>query len=273
MDTKLSVAINENKTSIQFDNHHGSITIFNNNDTKNSLDEACIYFLLKNDTIIAIGKKGLTALFEDSDFQKIIVITPPWDIELDYLETLFIEEAEKNGLVLKNIKQENRSIPVNSLKNVTKYKELLLLVLATFGYHFFQKQEKTAPPATKSKHAKARHRWSKEISQIEFFIDSRESKATVLWHKRNEMLLKAGATMMKEPALNKDGSLGFAARMGEKIRDDHKDKFKNFATTEDIVLKSVNEVGLFLYFGGTNSWLELVDVDGKSIDAWTKVEE
>lgn len=272
MDTKLSVVINEKKTSIQFDNHHGGITIFNNNDTKNLLDEACIYFLLKNNTIIDIGKTGLTALFEDSDFQKIIVITPPWDIELDYLEILFIEEAEKNGLSLKNIQQENRNIPASSLKNVTKYKELLLLVLETFGYHFFQKQEPTAPPATKPKHAKARHKWSKEISQIEFFIDSRESKATVLWHKRNEMLLKAGATMMKEPPLNKDGSLGFSARFGEKIREDHKDKIKNFVTTEDLILKSVNEVGLFLYFGGTNSWLELKDADGKSIDAWTIVE-
>ncbi|MFD1900942.1 hypothetical protein GQR36_14845 [Enterococcus termitis] len=47
---------------------------------------------------------------------------------------------------------------------------------------------------------------------------------------------------------------------------------KNYVTTDDIILKSVNEVGLFLYFGGTNSWLELTDKDGKTINEWTVVE-
>ena len=49
-------------------------------------------------------------------------------------------------------------------------------------------------------------------------------------------------------------------------------QFKDFVTTEDIVLKSVNEVGLFLYFAGTNSWLELVDENGKTLNEWTVVE-
>lgn len=51
-----------------------------------------------------------------------------------------------------------------------------------------------------------------------------------------------------------------------------KGRFKDFVTTEDIVLKSVNEVGLFLYFAGTNSWLELVDENGKTLNEWTVVE-
>jgi hypothetical protein len=42
-------------------------------------------------------------------------------------------------------------------------------------------------------------------------------------------------------------------------------------TTEDVVLKSVNEVGHFLYYAGTNSWLVLKDKDGKTIDEWTVV--
>jgi hypothetical protein len=45
-----------------------------------------------------------------------------------------------------------------------------------------------------------------------------------------------------------------------------------FITTEEITLKSVNEVGLFLYFGGTNSWLQLQDPDGKTIHDWTVVQ-
>lgn len=270
MDTKLSVILQENQTSIHFANHQGSITIFNTNDTKHLLDPASIYLLLKNNRLTAIGQTNPSALFEDTDFQKIIIITPPWDIELGYLEQLFIKSAEKNGLTLKNEIKKKQAIPKSSLNNVTNYQELLLQVLEAFGYPIYQKQEVSLPQ--KPKPAKARHRWSKEVSQIEFFIDTRESKATVFWQKRNEMLLKAGATMMKTPPLNKDGSLGFAAKMGEKIRDDYKNKVQNFVTTEDLILKSVNEVGLFLYFGGTNSWLEIKDAEGKSIDAWTIVE-
>lgn len=78
--------------------------------------------------------------------------------------------------------------------------------------------------------------------------------------------------MMPEPPLNKDGSLGFSAKMGQKIRADNASVFEKFITTEDLVLKSVNEVGLFLYFAGTNSWLELKDASGRTIEDWTKIE-
>lgn len=145
-------------------------------------------------------------------------------------------------------------------------------MLQAFGYTLNPERRPETKTESKPKSVKARHRWSKVVSEIEFFIDTRESKATVLWQKRNEMLLKAGAQMMPSAPLNKDGSLGFAAKMGEKIRADHASQVKDFKTTEDIVLKSVNEIGLFLYFGGTNSWLEMVDKDGKTINEWTVVD-
>ncbi|WP_054746062.1 hypothetical protein [Amylolactobacillus amylophilus] len=71
--------------------------------------------------------------------------------------------------------------------------------------------------------------------------------------------------------MNKDGSIGLNQRMGEKLRDEQRDKFMNLVTTEDIILKSVNEVSLFLYFAGTNSWLVLKDQNGKTIDEYTVV--
>lgn len=40
---------------------------------------------------------------------------------------------------------------------------------------------------------------------------------------------------------------------------------------EDIIVKSVNEVSLLLYFVGINSWLEIVDEYGKFIDEWMRV--
>ncbi|MGC3359859.1 hypothetical protein ACPTKX_16425, partial [Enterococcus faecalis] len=78
--------------------------------------------------------------------------------------------------------------------------------------------------------------------------------------------------MIPEAPLNKDASVGFSASFGEKLRDERKGQFKDLVTTEDIVLKSVNEVGLFLYFAGTNSRLELVDENGKTLNEWTVVE-
>ncbi|MEG2708985.1 MAG: hypothetical protein RR968_07605, partial [Vagococcus sp.] len=113
---------------------------------------------------------------------------------------------------------------------------------------------------------------TKEVSEMDFFIDTRDSLATVRWIKRNQMLIKKGATMMAVAPLNKDGSVGFSAKMGDKIRSENSDKFKNFVTTEDILLKSVNEVGLFLYFAGTNSWLEMIDQNGKTLNEWTVVD-
>ncbi|WP_301452404.1 hypothetical protein [Bifidobacterium mongoliense] len=39
------------------------------------------------------------------------------------------------------------------------------------------------------------------------------------------------------------------------------------------MLRSVNEVGLFLYYGRTNGWLVLRDGDGRTIHDWTVVPE
>ncbi len=120
--------------------------------------------------------------------------------------------------------------------------------------------------------AKARHRWAKKISEIPFTVNFRNSQATLYWLSRNEMLIKSGATLLTEAPRNKDGSVGYSAKYGEKLRDDFKEYISNGKTTKDIIVKSVNEASLLLYFGGTNSWLEIVDENGKSIDEWTKVE-
>ena len=50
------------------------------------------------------------------------------------------------------------------------------------------------------------------------------------------------------------------------------DKIKDYVTTDNVILKSVNEVGHFLYFAGTNSWMILKDKDGKTIHEYSTVE-
>lgn len=81
--------------------------------------------------------------------------------------------------------------------------------------------------------AKTQHRWKKSIADVTFMVDAFGSKATVFWQKRQELRIAKGAILRKNYSLNKDG--------------------------------------LFLYFGGTNSWLILKDSDNKSIDEYAIV--
>ena len=142
-------------------------------------------------------------------------------------------------------------------------------VIDPFGFVWSISKANEEPTLDFDKPAKPKHYWSKEVSVIDFFVDYNDSKAICRWQSRNEMLIKKGAVLKPQASLNKDGSLGFAAKFALQLREINKDKINNFVTTEDIILKSVNEVGNFLYFAGTNSWLVLKDKDGKTIDAYT----
>jgi len=120
---------------------------------------------------------------------------------------------------------------------------------------------------------KARHKWSKEISEIEFIFDENASKGTVFWLKRKELLLKSGAKLNMEPQINKDGSLNFSAKFAKALRLEHQSKIKDDKTTADIIFPSPNELGIFMRFGGDNSWLSLKDSSGKTLDEWSKIDQ
>jgi hypothetical protein len=263
MNIQLEVHMTEDTTDI-FINHTAQISITNKKYQELNLSSCAIFFLVKDNNIVFIEQAGKNNDYKDIDFDTIISIEPQREEDSIYLKRAFIKEALDNHIPLKKDTTE-LNIPSNVKNVITEYKDKVLFVLSRFGYSLLQKEK------DKQKPTKAQHRWSKTVSEIEFYINFHESKAVVVWQKRNEMVLKAGAKMMKDIPLNKDGSIGFGAKMGEKIRFDYKTKIKNFITTEDIIFKSVNEVGLFLYFGGTNSWLEMIDKDGKTIDEWTIV--
>ena len=117
---------------------------------------------------------------------------------------------------------------------------------------------------------KDRHKWSEEISCIEFTFTDRESLGKVVWQHRKELLLKAGAQLTPDPQLNKDGSLNYSAKFAKTLRADHAEKIVDGITTQDIIFPSPNELGIFLRFGGDNTWLSLKDQDGKSLHEWSK---
>lgn len=192
---------------------------------------------------------------------QVIAITIPWDVEGIELAQVMLQAWQDNQLAVKNL-FDTPKIAANHFPTLTNSQTELFAIFATFGM-VNEKQKK--------KPMKAQHRWNKQVSEIPFYIDYSDSKGEVFWQKRNEMLLKAGAKLKTELPLNKDGSIGFSARLTEKLRADYSDKIVNGVTTEDIILKSVNEVGLFLYFAGTNGWLVLKDQTGKTIDEYTVV--
>ncbi|MCL2366455.1 MAG: hypothetical protein FWC75_05335 [Oscillospiraceae bacterium] len=117
---------------------------------------------------------------------------------------------------------------------------------------------------------KDRHKWSEEVSGIEFTFTDNDSYGKVFWRHRKELLLKAGAKLTPNPQLNKDGSLNFSAKFAKALRADHEDKIVNHTTTEDIIFPSPNELGIFLRFGGDNTWVNLKDNEGRSLHDWSK---
>lgn len=219
--------------------------------------EGAIFLVTKNHKLLEVSGT-IPDLLES---ETVISIQDENQIENDYLIRGIIEKAKESKLKLRSYKEEG-TIPTNFVSLVNQEITRIITILNSFGYELFSKKKVSA---------KASHRWSKKISEIPFFVDSYGSRATVYWKKRNEMLILAGAKLRDDIPLNKDGSLGFSARLGEKLRADHEDELEGLSTSVDITLKSVNEVGLFLYFGGTNGWLELKDKNNKTIDEYTIV--
>jgi hypothetical protein len=261
MHIQTKVAFAPEKTQIDFLDSEEQVTIFHTNNTSLLVKKSSVYLLMRGKNCVEIGVFD-EQLTTKKTFDAMIQWLLPWDLDVTHVAQRLLQTAAENGLTFaKNA--DGSTIPANIYPEVTKYQEHLLLILNNFGF-MLEKPKKKAP-------AKAQHRWRKELATIEFFVDDVDSKATILWQKRNELVIKKGAQLRKEYELNKDGSIGLGIRMGTQIREEQADKIKDFVTTEDVTLKSVNEIGLFLYYGGRNGWLVLKDANGKTIDEYSVV--
>ncbi|MCL2094937.1 hypothetical protein FWH13_02350 [Candidatus Saccharibacteria bacterium] len=118
---------------------------------------------------------------------------------------------------------------------------------------------------------KPQHKWSPDLADIEFTFEDRGSLGKVYWRSRKELILKAGAKLTPDPQLNQDGTLNFSTKLAKFLRMEHADKIKDGVTTSDLTFPSPNELGTFLRYGGNNTWLNLKDKDGKTLDDWSKV--
>lgn len=264
MEIKLNVCINDSLVDIQFEDEQGSIKIFDSNNTDYNTGKTTLYLLFNNKLIKDINQ----TIDKSEDFDKIIEISVPEKINLEYLEYILVEETIKNKVKLVSKKKITEPKISDKQKDDTnEYKDKILYILSKFGYELFKVNENT-----KVHSEKARHKWTKEISQIKFTAKSKGGEGIAIWKSRNELVLLSGAKLVNDPQLNKDGTKNFSAQLAEKVRSDHSDKIVNNITTEDIVFPSPNILGIFLFFGGQNTWLELKDENGKSLDEWSRID-
>lgn len=257
---QLNVEIEQHVTTVRF-GERGVMNIYRDLKElpKPEETELLLYFKGREPQAIDYSPTIDPASLKKAD--SLVNISVPWEVEGSDLAQLMLDVWQENALKTAGL-FETQKIASNHFPTVSEQQKELFAILAAFGY---ENQKIKAKPA------KAQHRWNKKVSEISFYVDHKDSKAEVIWQKRNEMLVKAGAKLTREIPLKKDGSIGFDGRFGEKLRADHAKQFSEFTTTEDIIFKSVNETGLFLYFGGTNGWLVLKDKDGKTIDEYTVV--
>lgn len=255
----FQTTVSSSMITITLSHEHGKIIITKE---KPSLPKNAFYLFFEHNQCVAIGKT-----VTPKKWDTLALIQLPWDIEAEHISYLLQEKAQSAGRTIETDDASKETVPSSLVKKLTKPVEELTTILDTFGYSLEKNTQQK-----KKKPAKARHRWTKKVSEIPFTVNFRNSQATLYWISRNELLIKAGATLLQEAPLNKDGSVSYAAKYGEKLRDDYKNSIDGNQTTKDIIVKSVNEASLLLYFGGTNSWLEIVDENGKTIDEWTKVD-
>ncbi|MBS7576433.1 MULTISPECIES: hypothetical protein [unclassified Enterococcus] len=117
---------------------------------------------------------------------------------------------------------------------------------------------------------KAVHRFNKRFSEMPLYIDYQGVKATVFWEKNHQIRILKGANLKKDFILTAKGEKSFSDKFGETLRIENQQAIQDYILIEDVILKSVNEVGLFLYFGGVNSWEVLMNEQGETLDELSK---
>lgn len=238
MTTKI---VNQN-LQLELPDNLGRIEIVSISDFEVKATQASLFF------------KGSQQVAERLEADRVINFYLPDDIDVIYF----------------NHWMRSEKVPSHQRKVIVSYLEQISPFLNLLGYEFQVLETKKASPVKPS--GKAQHRFSKAVSEIPFYVDHDGASAEVYWLKRNVMVIKKGAKLKADMPLNQDGSVGFSQRFALTLREEQSDAIgPDLVTTEDIYLKSVNEVGHLLYFAGTNSWLVLKDEAGKTLDSYTIV--
>ncbi|WP_119326542.1 hypothetical protein [Companilactobacillus musae] len=221
------------------------------------INSESIFFSLKNNEMVELSFGSLNNVGDATNFIEIVV--PENIIAPDFFFFL-TEELKQDGYQM-NVNYQ-MTISDQSIAVYRKYWENILPLLRAFGLQIVQLKKPIAKP---------RHKYQKSLANVPFKIDYNGSKATVYWVKRNELVIKKGAILLANAPLTKAGLIGFAGKFGLRLRQENENQIKENILTSDVTLRSVNEVGTFLYFAGTNSWKQFISPDGKTLDELTIV--
>lgn len=221
------------------------------------VNEESAFFIIKDQELIGMSLGSVDNFDKATRYLEIVMPENIIPTDFFYFLTKEMDQFGYNLAVDYNLKISQASIKVYQT-----YWDLISPLLAAFGLRFV---------APKKSHQKPRHKFLKSLVEVPFKVDYQGSQATVYWIKRNEFIIKAGAKLVEKAPLTKAGLIGFAGKFGLRLRQEHEKQIKDDTLLEDITLRSVNEVGTFLYFAGTNSWLQLKDPDGKTLDELTVI--
>lgn len=261
MKIRLDVNIIDAETSIQFDDNQTTIKIVDVSKFDFNIKQPALYILLNDSVVKYIGQTIDNRLKDNQTFDKVIVIMCQNVEGLEYLEHVLVNDQ----VSIESNHKENQK------NDASEYKDKILFVLKNFGYDLLITEKKTKQ-LDKPHTGKARHKWTKEISKIEFTAKFRDGEGKAIWKSRSELVLLAGAKLTPNPQLNKDGTINYSSQLAQKFRDDYSDKIVDNITIVDIVFPSPNVLGIFLFYGGQNTWSELKDSNGKSLDEWSIVD-
>lgn len=253
MTTKFTGDFSDQKVSLQL-NNLGTINYYFSKPKK--VDEESVFIVMKDKKITGLSYGSLDNMNNADEFIEIIV--PENVIASDFFYFLTLE-MDASGYQM-NVGYQ-MTISKESIKVYQKYWQTIFPLLKSFGLEMVKPKNPVKP----------RHKYSATLAEIPFSVNYKGSKATVYWVKRNEFVVKAGATLLEKAPLTKAGIIGFAGKFGLRLRDEHQAEIKNNVLVQDVHLRSVNEVGTFLYFAGTNSWLQLKSPDGKTLHELTVV--
>ncbi|GBG96098.1 hypothetical protein [Lactococcus termiticola] len=263
MKTTFTVTLDDKSLQLKLSNQ-AELFILEQNNARFKLSEEQIFLLFKKGQVQQIGQS--INQIGKIEFDRVLLIRPSdFDLEKEQLASHLANMALEAGIKLKKA-PEAMKLPKNLYNASAKAADEIFSVCQPFDLHL-EKKKAVSP--------KAQHRWKKAISTIEFEIRHEGCAGQVIWEKSTQLRLKAGAMLLPDDQvpLRKDGSLSFTGKFATGLREDHANSIdkKHWTTTEDILLRSVNELGHLVYFAGTNSWLELFDAEGRTIHELTVV--
>jgi len=145
MALNFNARIEDDFTRIEFRDEASSIDIVNSKDTTTvEGTDNSIYFLLKDNKLVYIGKTDSKRKHSDKDFDKYIIISAPTGVDKSFLEYYYISRAKDRKIKLYNnvSPQKPKNTTQNKEKNAEDFTLDVEMILERFGFDLFVEKAK-----------------------------------------------------------------------------------------------------------------------------------